>query len=110
MRLGGLGKVDAQMEVPAGTLKSSWERHSSQHLAVNFSVPPGSGPATLVVPTLNISRPTVSENETVISKGGKVAAAALLRGLSSPTYVIAGSSVGLQWSHVEYRMVKSLVT
>ena len=62
MRMGGLDAVSAQMAVPAGALRSSWRRYSASRLIAGFSVPPGSGAATLCLPSLNMSTPTVTES------------------------------------------------
>ena len=84
MKNGGLDSVDAKMEVAAGVLRSSWTRLSPLSLSVNMSLPPGTAPSTLHVPTLNMSNPTISEGGTVIfSNGNLVAAAAAIRGLAT---------------------------
>jgi hypothetical protein len=97
MRAGGLDSVVAQMQVPAGTLRSTWTRISRNHIYVNFSIPPGSGVAILGIPVLNLSNPTVQENGAIIYHGGKLdRTAASARGLASAHFVQAGSSVSLQ--------------
>jgi hypothetical protein len=74
------------------------------HLSTNFTVPPGSGSATLAVPTLNISRVTITVTTAggtaaaTIFVGGKPTAAAAAHGLSAPRFVTAGSSTALKWA------------
>jgi hypothetical protein len=99
MRMGGLDRVDAKMQVPAGVLRSSWTRHSATHLAANFSVPPGSGAGTLGLPTLNISSPSVMESGALVFQGGKLLEPAAAKvGLASARFVTAGSSVALEFT------------
>ena len=99
MRMGGLDTVEGQMQVPAGELKSGWTRHSATRVSSSFSVPHGSGAATLAVPTLNISAPIVTESGTTVFKNGKlVESAAAKIGLVAARYVTAGSSVSLEFT------------
>ena len=98
MRMGGLDAVDGQMQVPAGKLRSGWTRHSATRVSSSFSVPHGSGAATLAVPTLNISSPIVTESGTTVFKDGKLAESAAKIGLVAARYVTAGSSVSLEFT------------
>eukprot|EP01051_Picozoa_sp_SAG22_P001128 SAG22_NODE_41_length_25488_cov_6.133719_3_plen_299_part_00 len=103
MRQPGLDTVHAKMQVPTGVLRSSWTRHSATHLAANFSVPPGSGRATLGLPTLNISSLSVTEARSgeLLFQGGKLLEAAAAKlGLVSARFVMAGSSVALEFATV----------
>ena len=99
MRMGGLDAVQAHLRVPAGTLRSSWARHSATRVSSSFSVPHGSGAATLAVPTLNISSAIVTESGITVFKSGKLAESAAAKvGLVAARYVTAGSSVSLEFT------------
>ena len=99
LRAGGLDAAQAHLRVPAGTLRSSWARHSSTRVEARFSVPVGSAPAILGVPTGNISSPIVTESGTTVFKSGKLAESAAAKiGLVAARYVTAGSSVSLEFT------------
>ena len=98
MRNAGLDFVEAQMAVPAGSVFSSAARHSARHLTANFSIPPGTGRSTLAIPVLNISVPVVSESGTPVFERGELTSYAVRRGLTSARFVVAGSSIALEFT------------